>query len=148
MGTQAGPHVYLDIKKELVRIYGPKPQESYKRALSRTMVGLPSQLGTQIIQDICKKTPKLSDCCCDQAALALWSLQLPVNVRAHISDLDFNKDTYKKVFETADKVFLSAKQVTVAAMTTPSGGASLDETLPAFNDQNQPVQVAAVQKGP
>ena len=30
--TQAGAHIYLDIKRELVRIYGPKPQESYKRA--------------------------------------------------------------------------------------------------------------------
>ena len=108
------------------------------------MVGLPSQLGMQIIQDICKKTPKLSDCCCDQAALALWSLQLPVNVRAHISDMEFNKDTYKRVFESADRVFNSAKQVTIAAMTA----SSLDETLPAFDAQNQPVQVAAMQKKP
>ena len=139
--TEAGAHIYLDVKRELVRIYAPKPQDSYQRALSRTMTGLPSQLGNQIITDICKKHPKLTGCCCAQAALALWSLQLPVNVRAHISQREFNVNTYKQVFEDADKVYLSAKQVSIAALTAPSS--SMDETLPAFDPQNQPAQVAA-----
>ena len=54
--------------------------------------------------------------------------------------MTFTKDTYKNVFEAADQVFLSSKQVTVAAM---SSTGNLDETLPAFTQQNQP-QVAAV----
>ena len=71
-------------------------------------------------------------------------MSLPVNVRAHISNMPFTKDTYKEVFEAADKVFLSSKQVTVAAMVAgDSSGSALNETLPAFTTQNQP-QVAAI----
>ena len=140
--TEAGVAIYLRIKQEIMRIYAPKPQDSYKKALTRTMTGLPSQLGYQIIDDICKKSIKLSGCCCPSAALALWSLQLPVNIRAHISDMDFTADTYKSVFEKADQVYLSAKQVSIAAVARPN----LDETLPAFSQQNQPSQAAAIQR--
>ena len=98
----AGPHIYLDIKNELIRIYAAKPCDSYRRALTRTMTGLPSQLGYQIIDDICKQPQKLVGCCCPAAAQALWSNQLPLNIRAHISDNSFTSDTYKQVFEKAD----------------------------------------------
>ena len=143
--TEAGNDIYLKIKRDLIRIYAPKPEDSYKKALGRAMVGLPSQLGLQIVEDICKKVPKLAGCCCAGAALAIWSMALPVNIRAHISDKDFTAATYKDVFETADKVFLSSKQVTVAAMSSKADS-SLDETLPAFQSQNQP-QVAAINRG-
>ena len=139
--TQAGAQIYLNIKKKLVKIYAPTPSDSYCKALTRTMVGLPSQLGYQIVDDICKKPDKLNGCCCAGAAQALWSLQLPINIRAHVSNLEFSKDTYKEVFEAADKVYLSSKQLSVAAV-----AGSLDETLSAFNPHNQP-QVAAVGRG-
>ena len=106
------------------------------------MVGLPSQLGHQIVNDVCKKPVKLDGCCCAGAVEALWSLQLPVSVRSHISGMKFTKDSYKSVFEAADKCHQSSKQVTVASHMTESS-AKLDETLPAFSQQNQP-QVAAV----
>ena len=138
--TEAGQHIYLDIKRELIRIYAPKPSDSYRKALTRTMVGLPSQLGYQIVDDVCRKPQKLVGCCCAGAALAIWTLQLPVNVRAHISNSVFDATTYKQVFEEADQVFQASKQVTVAAIQA----SNLDETLPAFSQQNQPHQVAAV----
>ena len=72
--STAGDSIYLDIKKELMRIYAPKPTDSFKKALGRTMVGLPSQLGYQLVDDICKKHPKLTGCCCPPAIQALWSL--------------------------------------------------------------------------
>ena len=137
---QADDTIYLTIKNELLRIYAPKPQDNYLKALSRTMTGLPSQLGKQIINDICRKSTKLEGCCCAQAALAIWSNALPVNIRAHISNMDFTKETYKGIFEAADSIYLSTKQVNVAAM---AAAANPDETLPAFDPQNQP-QVAAV----
>ena len=37
-------------------------------------------------------------------------LQLPVNIRAHVSNMTFDSGTYSQVFEAADKVFLSSKQ--------------------------------------
>ena len=137
---QAGDHIYLDIKNELIRIYAAKPCDSYRKALSRTMTGLPSQLGYQIVDDICKKPQKLAGCCCSAAALALWTDRLPVNVREHISNEDFNADTYKSVFNAADKVFMSGRPSQVAAVS-----ASLNETQPAFNPHNQPsAEVAAI----
>ena len=138
--AQAGPHLYLDIKTELIRIYAQKPCDSYRKALTRTMVGLPSQLGYQIVDDVCKKPVKLVGCCCPAAVQALWFMQLPIGIRGHISNMDFTADTYKNIFEAADQNFLSSRQVSVAAVATP---ASLDETLPAFSSQNQPSEVAA-----
>ena len=141
--TQAGNNIYLNIKTRLIKIYAPKPADSYNKALTRAMVGLPSQLGLQIVDDICEKPDKLVGCCCAKAALAIWSQKLPVNIRAHISQKEFNKDTYKDVFEAADQVYLASRQVEVAAM-------SLNETLPAFSSQNQPqpAEVAAIGKPP
>ena len=119
-----------------------KRVNAIRHTLSRTMAGLPSQLGYQIINDICRKPVKLEGCCCAGAALAIWSNQLPVQIRAHISNMSFTKETYKTVFEAADRVFNSARQVNVAvaAVTT-----SHNETLPAFTPQNQPTaEVAAI----
>ena len=75
--------------------------------------------------------------------MALWSLQLPANIRARISGKEFNHETYKDVFEAADQAYLSGRQVQVAAVAQP-----LDETLPAFTAQNQPSQGAAFGKPP
>ena len=110
---------------------------------TRTMVGLPSQLGNQIVDDVCKKADKLNGCCCSAAVEALWQLQLPVGIRAHVSNMEFSHSTYKEVFEAADKVYMSSKQVTVAAMSVAA--VSLDETQAAFEVQNQPLsEVAAI----
>ena len=143
--ADAGAHIYLTIKNELIRIYAPKPCDSYRKALTRTMTGLPSQLGAQIVNDVCKKPTKLDGCCCPAAVQALWSIQLPVSVRSHISNMEFTKESYKDVFESADKVYLSSKQVTIAAVATPVS-ADMNETVSAFDPQNQP-QVAAVTRG-
>ena len=144
--TEAGNDIYFKIKSELIRIYAPKAKDSYCKALTRTMVGLPSQLGNQIVEDVCKKSSKLNGCCCAAAVEALWQLQLPVGVRAHVSNLEFTHATYKQVFEAADRVYMSSKQVSVAAMASSvaavSVGDDLDETQAAFTLQNQP-EVAA-----
>ena len=88
--AQAGPDIYLKIKNELIRIYAPKAKDSYCKALSRTMVGLPSQLGNQLVDDVCKRPNKLNGCCCASAVEALWQLQLPVGIRAHVSNMEFS----------------------------------------------------------
>ena len=61
---QAGENIYLKLKNELIRIYAPKAKDAYCKALSRTMVGLPSQLGNQLVDDVCKRANKLEGCCC------------------------------------------------------------------------------------
>ena len=56
--------------------------------------------------------------------------------------MTFTKETYKSVFEAADRVFNSARQVNVAVAAVTS---LHDETLPAFSAQNQPTaEVAAI----
>ena len=139
--AEAGADIYFRLKSELLRIYAAKPKDSYCKALTRTMVGLPSQLGYQIVNNVCKKPVKLVGCCCPAAVEALWQIQLPVNIRAHISNIEFNANTYKQVFESVDQVYLSSKQVSVAALQVAA--VNLDETQAAFIDQNQPSQVAA-----
>ena len=136
--TQAGNNIYYRVKQELLRLYAPKPKDSYNKALTRTMVGLPSQLGNQLVNNVCKKPDKFKDCCCASHVEALWHNQLPINIRAHVSNMTFTRESYKQVFEAADQVFLSSRQVSVAAVS-----ANLDETQAAFNPENQP-QVAAI----
>ena len=87
--VEGGATIYKDIKDELIRIYAPKPEDSYCRALSRVLVGLPSQLGAQLIDDVCKKPKKFDNCCCAGHVHALWSQKLPMNVRAHISNMPY-----------------------------------------------------------
>ena len=74
----------------------------------------------------------------------MWTIQLPVAVRNHISDREFNKDTYREVFEAADKCFTSSKQINVAALAVAA--VDLDETQAAFDPQNQPQVAAFTQK--
>ena len=113
--SAAPPTLYKQIKNEILRIHAPKKEDTYKKALSRVLVGLPSQLGQQLIDDICDRPIKLEGCCCAKAVNTLWSLQLPVAVRSHIADLDFTAATYNSVFQTADKVFLSTRSTDVSA---------------------------------
>ena len=141
--TQAGNDIYYRIKQELIRLYAPRPRDSYCKALTRTMVGLPSQLGAQIVDDVCKRPDKLNGCCCASAVEALWHLQLPTNIRAHTSNMTFDHSTYKNVFEAADKVFLASKQVSVAGVQVVAA-VDMDETQPAFKSHNVVQEVAAV----
>ena len=112
------------------------------------MVGLPSQLGKQIVDDICDKPRKLQGCCCAKAAHALWTLQLPNNINAHISNMDFTYLTYQAVFDAADKVYLSSKpSVSMAALsarnpTPPGNSIAADESHPLNTGFHQVAAVA------
>ena len=103
--TAAGDQIYLKIKKELIELFGQKPEDAYTRAKNRVMTGKPSQLGKAIVNDLCKKDTKLSGCCCDDITWGMFREALPVVVRNHIAQKPFNKDTYKDIFKEADKVF-------------------------------------------
>ena len=120
------------MKKELLDLFGKKPEDDYIRAKNRVLTGKPSQLGKLLIDDICKKDKKLDGCCCANTCWAMFREQLPVTVRNHISDYKFTKDTYKDVFARADQVFASNKapepnpRPTVAAVKPDQAGAAAD----------------------
>ena len=113
--SAAPTDLYKQIKMEILRIHAPKECENFKRALSRVLTGLPSQLGQVLIDDTCDKPIKLEGCCCSKAVRALWTLQLPIQVRGHVADMEFNKSTYQAVFLAADKVFISTKATELSA---------------------------------
>ena len=111
---EQGPTPYLDLKTELLKIYKPRPEDTFAKAMSRVLVGKPSTLGKQIINDFCKCPKKLTNPCCADIALGLWTKNLPTYIKAHISDQDFNKDTYQRVFDMADKCWLTHRSETPA----------------------------------
>ena len=63
-------------------------------------------------------------------ALGMWTKNLPTYVKVHISDEVFNADTYKAVFDKADKCWLSHRQETpvVAAIKAENVAALKDST--------------------
>ena len=139
--SEASTQIYKEIKDEILRIYAPKTEDKYKLALSRVLTGLPSQLGLQLVNDICDKSTKLSCGCCIKAVFTLWCLQLPASVKGHIANMPFTQDTYRTVFNAADKVFLSTKPADIA----PSVAAivKVEEETP-----NNSTEVASVRTNP
>ena len=119
--SAAPDDLYKQIKDEILRIHAPRKEDTYKKALTRVLIGLPSQLGQVLITDICDKDIKLSGCCCAKAVFTLWCIQLPVTVRSQISNLPFNKDTYQDVFQKADNIYLSTKTTEVSASVAAVG---------------------------
>ena len=148
--TQAGPHPYYDVKMQLLKLYSIQAKDRFKIAMGRVLTGLPSQLGKQLVDDICKLPIKLQGCCCASAVLALWTNQLPVSLNAHISNMTFDFNTYQSVFDHADQVFLSAKSMSnVAALTdnaTPSGYSMTADSDDPLNTKFSEKQVSAVQR--
>ena len=103
--TQAGNDIYLRIKTELIDLFGAKPEDAYIRAKNRVMTGKPSQLGKLLVDDICTCVPKLNSGCCTKIVWGMFREALPRVIRNHIAEETFNKDTYKKIFATCDKIY-------------------------------------------
>ena len=119
-------NAYSLIKKEILRIFGPRPEAAVEKALSRVLSSTPSQLARALVNDLCKK--ELVGCtCCPAIVLAMWKRHLPGNVRAGIAGMQFNSTTFVEVCQKADDIFQSNTP------STPSVAAvSLDETQPAL----------------
>ena len=141
------PLIYKKVKEEILRLHAPKEEDSFKKALSRVLVGLPSQLGEQLVNDVCKNPVRLSCGCCYRAIKTLWTLQLPDFVKSQIANMDFNQQTYREVFQAADKIFLSRQTpelaATVAAVVTVPKKASAGSS----SSSSPAGEVAAVRPG-
>ena len=128
--TAAGTDIYFRIKKELLDLFGPKPEDAYIKAKNRIMSGKPSQMGKLLVEDICSECAVKMSGCCAKIVWGMFREKLPIVIRNHIADLPFNKDTYRDVFKKADQVWDSNRdsepRPTVAAVkvdqTTESGG--------------------------
>ena len=152
---QAGNDIYKKIKNELLDLFGPKPEDAYNRAKNRVMTGKPSQLGKALINDICRCPIKLQSECCSQIIWGMYREALPVVIRNHIAEMEFNKNTYKQIFQKSDQVYDSNKSTqpvksTVAAVSSHAGtevAAAKPNRFPPKN-QNQKPQGNAATKPP
>ena len=137
---EAGDTPYFDLKTELLSLFGPRPEDSYAKAASRVLVGKPSALAKQIINDVCECPKPLQSKCCAKICYGMWIKNLPTYLRAHISGMPFNINTYKDVMTKADECWLSHKQETptVAAIKAENAAALADS-----NDLENPA-VAAI----
>ena len=90
---EAGNDSYYQLKKAIIKQFGPKKADNFDKAISRVMTGTPSQLGRQILADICPAVKPLNGCHCEDIVLGIWRRSLPQAVRNQIADMDFNKNT-------------------------------------------------------
>ena len=133
--ADAGDDIYKRIKSELIDLFGSKPEDAYVRAKNRVMTGKPSQLGKALVEDICKCKVKLSAGCCARIVWGMYQEALPVVIRNHIAEMEFNKDTYKKIFQKSDQIYDSNKP-----SQPPRGGAAVAAVVTA----EEPPEVAAL----
>ena len=138
--TEAGATAYYDLKKAIIKLLGPKKADGFDKAIARVMTGTPSQLGRQILNDICPGVRPLDGCHCEDTVLGIWRRSLPQIVRCAIADMEFNKNTYTAVFDKADDVWASNK-----ASTTVVAALSKASIAAAGGAESNPDQVAAVQ---
>ena len=69
--AELGATPYLTLKTELLSLYSPKPEDCYAKASSRVLVGLPSSLGKQIINDFCDCAKPIENKCCAKMAYGM-----------------------------------------------------------------------------
>ena len=90
--TELGATPFFDLKTELLKLYGPRPEDSFNKAISRVLVGKPSTLGKQVINDFCECKPQINCKCCSKIAFGIWQKNLPTYIKAQIfSKLDIKK---------------------------------------------------------
>ena len=128
--TEQGPHIYKDLKAEIVQLYGPKPEEAFKKAMALKMTGKPSAFGKQLLHIICPGSKPLDGCHCDKMVFGFWDAQLSPAIRTKLAGMTFDKNTYQNMFKIADQAFLAngghvATPAVVGAVSTPPQ----DETL-------------------
>ena len=132
---------YLQLKNEILSIFGPRQEDGMERALSRVLIGKPSTLARQLVHDIAKGKLECDNCTATIAAL--WKRQLSSSVKAGIAHLKLSKANFKEVVQLADDIYSSNNHTSaalVAAVTTPStsstssrsGANALNETQPGL----------------
>ena len=103
--TAAGTDIYFRIKKQLLKLYGPKAEDAYLVAKNLVLTDKPSQLGQKLVETICPAEVKLQGCHCDRIVWGLFREKIPIVIRNHLADMAFNKDTYEAIFDKADQVW-------------------------------------------
>ena len=142
---------YKQLKTEILRIFGARPEASVERALSRIMVGPPSQLLRALFEDITKGQ---GDCPnCYSVVSTLWRRHLSTQVRAGIAKFKLTKDNFKEVAQRADDIHASNRPALAISAVTLEGQSgvgkpsALDETQPGITYPVPEVNAVRHQRG-
>ena len=98
--------------------------------------GKPSALGKKIMHLICPGAKPFESCHCSKTVYGMWVSKMTPPIKSAIARIKFGADTYKEIFDTADKVHLanggSDVPTVVAAVAEPSqpGSAPTDPSNP------------------
>ena len=117
--AQAGTLAYKTLKTAILKGYGPRPGDAFKRAMSRVMTGKPSTLLKLLISDICKQN-LANNCCCNSTVWGIFQLQCPMYLKNGLANEVFNAANMQDIMDKADN-FWTANQVTnqVSAVSAP-----------------------------
>ena len=120
---------YVQLKKAIIRIFGPKPEAAIARAFSRVLVDKPSSLARDLVNDLAKCKPQLACLCCAPIISYLWKKQLSSAVRAGIAHTTFNQTNFEAILQLADDIHEDTAPATATVAAIRPG---LDETQPAI----------------
>ena len=140
--TEAGTLAYKVLKTALIKAYGPRPGDSYQRAVNRVMTGKPSVLLKLIISDICNKN--MSDCCCSSTIWGIFEQKIPLYLKSGLANEVFNATNMQNIMDKADN-YWAANQVEnqVSAVSTPGSAAQVSSPVTAANNS----EVSAIGRG-
>ena len=133
-----GDHIYLDLKEEILSLYGPRDEDVFKKAIALRLTGRPSALGKKLIHILCPGPKPFQGCHCAKIVYGFWEAQLTPPIRTALSGQRFTADTYSAIFKHADEAWLAnggsdviASPAVVAATSVQNPSATPTETVQA-----------------
>ena len=101
----AGATAYKVAKDRILELYGPRPEEVYKKAKDLQMTSKPSHLCMQLINILCPEHPDLLNCCCEKVISGMWREQLPPVVKSAVANMQLGNGNLMDTLKHADAVF-------------------------------------------
>lgn len=115
---------YIDVKKRLLELFGPKEEDAYDVANQLLLTSTPSHLCRQIIDLVCPKHPKLDNDCCSTGMISgMWRSKLPKDIKTAIAGMSLGGGNLENVLRLADAVY-NANHKKPAQVASLSGQAS------------------------
>ena len=103
--ADAGPHIYKDLKAEILQLYGPREEDAFKKALALRLTNTPSALGKKLIHIWCPSAQPFVNCHCAKVVYGFWAAQLSAPILSGLAKTKFAHDTYQEVFQLADELW-------------------------------------------
>ena len=142
---EAGDEIYKTLKKEIIELFGPREEDSFKKAMALRLDGKPSALGKKLIHIWCPGAKPFNNCHCSKVMFGFWEAQMPPAIKCRIAGMKFNKDTYQEIFKLADETWIANGGSTTK---TPAvvGATKVNSASDSSSSSSAP-QVSATSRG-